>query len=171
MSPPSFFPELRSAAEKLAKHQPRKELPARPLVLVVSKNSTLQLQLLTPTLVNVAIVEMLPIPIPIPNWKLATLELDIFTLATFTTLQLKHANTQREFSAEYSHFGKLKQLPPSLRIDFPGVLILAGQYCIIFTKLEKPSTRKRREKTMQNITDTIQGGGGGGKHIVFSSPR
>ena len=34
-------------------------------------------------LVNVANVEMLPKPIPIPNWKLATLELDIFTLATF----------------------------------------------------------------------------------------
>ena len=41
---------------------------------------------------------MLPIPIPIPNWKLATLELDIFTLATFTnsnsSLQLKHSKTQ-----------------------------------------------------------------------------
>ena len=60
-------------------------------------NSTLQLQLKspTPTLVNVANVEMLPKPIPIPNWKVATLELYIFTLATFTTLQLKHPNTQK----------------------------------------------------------------------------
>ncbi len=90
--------------------------PRRPLVLVVFKNSTLQLQLSTPTqtLVNVAIVEMLPIPIPIPNWKLgthfvrrvrfptgreppqgavtATLELDIFTLATFTN---SNSNTQK----------------------------------------------------------------------------
>ena len=34
---------------------------------------------------------MLPKPIPIPNWKVATLELDIFTLATFTN---SNSNTQ-----------------------------------------------------------------------------
>ena len=93
--------------------------------------SNLQFHSPTQTLVNVAIVEMLPIPIPIPNWKLgthfvrrvrfptgrelpqgavtATLELDIFTLATFTnsnsalqlqlkspTQKLKHPNTHVE---------------------------------------------------------------------------
>ena len=36
---------------------------------------------------------MLPMPIPIPNWKLATLELDIFTSATFTAAFLALAGT------------------------------------------------------------------------------
>ena len=51
--------------------------------------SNLQFRSPTQTLVNVASVEMLPMPIPIPNWKLATLELDIFTLATFTNSNSK----------------------------------------------------------------------------------
>ena len=57
------------------------------VVLVVSKNSTLQLQ-----------------------------------LTNSNTQTLKNSNTELEFSAQDSHFGKLKQLPPALRIYFPGVL-------------------------------------------------
>ena len=66
------------------------------------------------TLVNVASVEMLPKPIPIPNWKLATLELDIFTLATFTN---SNSNTQIQ---------SRQRMPPRARSvsGFPFLLLL-----------------------------------------------
>jgi hypothetical protein len=52
---------------------------------------------------------------------------------------------------------------------FP-VLIFFSKYYIICKDSLKTINPGKEKKTMKNITDTTQGGGGG-KHLVFSSPR